>query len=44
VTLLGGQNGTALGADDVAAAAGTIAHEVLCGVSARVPRVVVNRP
>lgn len=38
--LFGAQDGSWLGADDVAHAGGTIAYEVLCAVSARVPRVV----
>jgi alanine racemase len=40
--LLGRQGGEWLGADDVAAAAGTISYEVLCAVSARVPRLPVD--
>jgi len=39
--LFGAQGGGWLGADDVAAAAGTISYEVLCAVSARVPRLQV---
>jgi len=38
VIILGGRGGERLGADEVAAAEGTISYEVLCAVSARVPR------
>lgn len=38
----GGGPGEWLGADEVAAAAGTISYEVICGVSARVPRRLVE--
>jgi alanine racemase len=37
--LLGEQNGLALTADDVARAWGTVSYEVVCALSARVPRV-----
>ena len=37
--IFGHQQGARLGADEVAAAVGTISYEVLCAVSARVPRV-----
>jgi alanine racemase len=40
VTLIGGREGVVMSADEVAAASGTLSHEVLCAVSARVPRVV----
>ena len=40
--VVGGQEGAWLGADEVGAAAGTISYEVLCGISARVPRMVVG--
>ena len=40
--LFGRQGGGWLGADDVASAAGTISYEVLCAVSARVPRLPVD--
>ena len=40
--LFGRQGGVWLGADDVGAAAGTISYEVLCAVSARVPRLRVD--
>jgi alanine racemase len=39
--LFGERDGAQLGADEVGAAVGTIPHEVLCAVSARLPRVVV---
>jgi alanine racemase len=39
--LFGERGGVRLGADEVAAVVGTIPHEVLCAVSARLPRVVV---
>jgi len=41
VIILGGPGGAGLGADEVAAVEGTISYEVLCAVSARVPRRVV---
>ncbi len=40
--LFGRQGGGWLGADDVASAVGTISYEVLCAVSARVPRLRVD--
>jgi alanine racemase len=40
--LFGRQGGAWLGADEVAAAAGTISYEVLCAVSGRVPRLPVE--
>jgi alanine racemase len=40
--LFGRQGGVWLGADDVGSAAGTISYEVLCAVSARVPRLRVD--
>ena len=40
--LVGASNGEWLGADEVGAAAGTVGYEVLCDVSARVPRIVVG--
>ncbi|HZB97643.1 MAG TPA: alanine racemase [Candidatus Sulfotelmatobacter sp.] len=43
VLLFGARDG-ALGADEVAAAAGTVPYEVLCTVSARVPRIPVGAP
>jgi alanine racemase len=43
VIILGGPAGAGLGADEVAAVEGTIAYEVLCAVSARVPRRVVDQ-
>lgn len=43
VIIGGGRGGRWLGADDVAATAGTVAYEVLCAVSARVPRVAATR-
>ncbi|MGI8848016.1 MAG: alanine racemase [Candidatus Dormibacteria bacterium] len=39
--LFGRQESAELGADEVAARIGTISYEILCAVSARVPRVVV---
>jgi len=38
VVLLGAQGGEKIGADELAARAGTIPYEILCGVSRRVPR------
>jgi len=40
--VLGSGDGGVLGAAEVADAAGTISYEVLCGISARVPRIVIN--
>ena len=42
VVLIGNQGGERVGADDWAAALGTISYEVLCGIGARVPRVPVR--
>ncbi len=39
VVLIGGQGGERITADDIAAKTGTIAYEVLCAISSRVPRV-----
>ncbi|AFL86601.1 alanine racemase [Terriglobus roseus DSM 18391] len=39
--LLGESNGNRIGADDHARTAGTSAYEILCGISDRVPRIVV---
>ena len=38
VVLVGAQGAERIGADELAARAGTIPYEVLCGISARVPR------
>ena len=38
----GTQSGTCLGVDEVAAAAGTVAWEILCGVGPRVPRIILS--
>ena len=38
----GRRDGVVLGADGVAAIAGTLPHEVMCGVSASVPRIAVD--
>jgi alanine racemase len=38
VVLLGDQGGERIGADELAAKAGTISYEILCGISRRVPR------
>jgi alanine racemase len=40
VVLIGRQGGERITADDIAAKTGTIAYEVLCGISGRVPRIV----
>ena len=40
--VFGEQGGSRLGADEVAALAGTIPHEVLCGIAATVPRFVAG--
>jgi alanine racemase len=39
VVLIGNQGGERITADDIAAKIGTIAYEVLCGISSRVPRI-----
>lgn len=39
VVLIGSQGGERITADDIAARTGTIAYEVLCGISDRVPRI-----
>ena len=39
VALIGSQGGERITADDIAAKTGTIAYEVLCGISSRVPRI-----
>jgi alanine racemase len=39
VVLIGSQGGERITADDIAAMAGTISYEVLCGISNRVPRI-----
>jgi alanine racemase len=39
VVLIGGQGGERITADDIATKTGTIAYEVLCGISSRVPRI-----
>ncbi len=41
VVLIGNQGDQRITADDIAARTGTIAYEVLCGISSRVPRVYV---
>ena len=43
VVLIGEQGDASLTASDWADVLGTIAHEVFCGIGARVPRVVVDR-
>jgi alanine racemase len=43
VVFFGTQRGRRLGVDEVAAAAGTVPWEILCGVGPRVPRVIVER-
>jgi alanine racemase len=42
VVLFGRQGDAFLGANEVAAIGNTISYEILCGVSARVPRVIVG--
>jgi alanine racemase len=44
VVLLGRQGEEEITADDWAERLGTISYEILCGIGARVPRVVVNVP
>ena len=43
VVFFGRQGGARLGVEETAAAAGTVAWEILCGVGPRVPRVVVEK-
>ncbi|HVR04266.1 MAG TPA: alanine racemase [Polyangia bacterium] len=38
VTLIGADGGEVIGVDDLAAWAGTVSYEILCGISKRVPR------
>lgn len=38
VTLIGSDGGQTIGVDDLAAWAGTVGYEILCGISKRVPR------
>ncbi len=42
VVFFGRQGGARLGVDEVAAAAGTVSWELLCGVGPRVPRIIVS--
>ena len=42
VTMFGTEGNTTLTADELAAFYGTIGYEVVCGISKRVPRVIVN--
>ena len=42
VTLWGGAGEMYLSADEVAAAAGTVAYELFCGLAARVPVIEIN--
>ena len=42
VVIMGGQDGNRIGASEIAAKLGTISYEVLCSVSARVPRIYLN--
>ena len=42
VVLIGSQGNEAITAADIAAKTGTIAYEVLCGISGRVPRMVLS--
>ncbi|MGC1455866.1 MAG: alanine racemase [Nitrospirota bacterium] len=44
VVLIGSQGNERITADDIAAMTGTIAYEVLCGISSRVPRIYQSRP
>lgn len=41
-TVMGTDGGLSVTADDIAAWAGTISYEIVCGISARVPRVVIE--
>ena len=42
VVLLGRQGHEAISAEELADLAGTISHEIICAVGARVPRVLVD--
>ena len=42
VTMFGTEGNTSITADELAALYGTIGYEVVCGISKRVPRVIVN--
>jgi alanine racemase len=42
VVLLGRQGGEEVSAEELAQRAGTITHEIICGIGARVPRVLVD--
>jgi alanine racemase len=42
VMFFGERDGVRLGADEVAGLAGTIVHEITCGIAASVPRVAVT--
>jgi alanine racemase len=42
VVLLGRQGDGHISADELAELAGTISHEIICGIGARVPRVLVD--
>ena len=42
VVLLGRQGEEEITADELALLAGTITHEIICGIGARVPRVLVD--
>ena len=43
VTLIGGDGAEKISVDDLAAWAGTVSYEILCGISKRVPRVYQNK-
>ena len=43
VVVIGVQGDASMSAEDVAAAAGTIAYELLCGIGPRVPRRYLDR-
>lgn len=43
VTMFGTEGNTTITADELAAFYGTIGYEVVCGISKRVPRVIVNK-
>jgi len=43
VVLLGGEGASAIGIEEMAGWAGTIAHEILTSINTRVPRVYLNR-
>lgn len=42
VTLIGTEGNETITADDIAEAIGTIGYEIVCGITSRVPRVIIK--